>query len=90
MQEFPTGHASHDWIMTRARAGEPILNGVEIPLADLDAAMAQDAVGSGNVEIEVWQAQIEQQRLTCKPALGAARVLDGDLFVLRAIDLVRP
>src|SRR6185312_13850068 len=32
----------------------------EIPLADLDAVVAQNAVGSGGVEIEIREGEVEQ------------------------------
>ena len=61
----------------------------EVALAELDAAMAQDVVGRGAVEIEVRQRVVEQQRLPRELALGAAREGDLDLLVLAAVDLRR-
>src|SRR5947208_13246561 len=59
----------------------------KIPLADLDAALAQDVVGGGGVEIEVRQREGDQ----VLRALQRQRLLraDGkrDLLLFRAVDL---
>src|SRR5450759_3318370 len=60
----------------------------EIALAEFDAAMAQDVVGGGSVEIEIRQTEVEQERLPFELALSA-RKLDNDLLVLGAVDLHR-
>ena len=60
----------------------------EIALAQLDAAMAQDVVGGGGLEIEIRQTEVQQKRLPFELAL-AARKLDNDLLVLGAVDLQR-
>ena len=48
--------------------------------------MPQDVVGRSGVEIEVGQAEIEQQRLASELALAASK-LDSDFLVLSPIDL---
>src|SRR5215813_8422797 len=60
----------------------------EIALAELDAAVAQDVVGGGAVEIEVRQDEIEQQSLPGELALVVAE-LERDVLVLGAVDLRR-
>src|SRR5262245_49759791 len=60
----------------------------EVALAELEAAVAQDVVGGGAVEIEVRQDEIEQQRLAGELALVAAE-LERDVLVLGAVDLRR-
>src|SRR3954470_4022597 len=60
----------------------------EVALAELDAAVAQDVVGGGAVEIEVRQDEVEQQRLPGELALVAAE-LERDVLVLGAVDLRR-
>src|SRR5436190_10000206 len=59
----------------------------EIALADLDAALADDVVGGGGVEIEVRQRVAEQQALAGELAGLAAREGDLDLLALGAVDL---
>src|SRR5205807_8030390 len=60
----------------------------EVALAELDAAVAQDVVGGGAVEIEVRQDVVQQQPLSGELALVGAE-LDRDLLVLGAVDLRR-
>src|ERR1051325_5593268 len=59
----------------------------EIALADLDAALADDVVGRGGVEIEVRQGAAEQQALPGELAGLATRERDLDLLALGAVDL---
>src|SRR6185436_2215561 len=61
----------------------------EIALAELDAALADDVVGRGGVEIEVRQAVAEQQALSGEVARLPAWEGDLDLFPLGAVDLGR-
>src|SRR5438445_4103309 len=59
----------------------------EIALADLDAALADDVVGGGGVEIEVRQRIAEQQALPGELADLPAREGDLDFLALGAVDL---
>src|SRR5205823_11552786 len=59
----------------------------EIALADLDAALADDVVGGGGVEIEVRQGVAEQQALAGELADLPAREGDLDFLALGAVDL---
>src|SRR5258707_11492395 len=59
----------------------------EIALADLDAALANDVVGGGGVEIEVGQGVAEQQALAGELADLPARECDLDFLALGAVDL---
>src|SRR5438876_5010826 len=60
----------------------------EVALANVDPAMAQDVVGGGAVEIEVWQHVVQQESLPGELALVGAE-LERDLLVLGAVDLRR-
>src|SRR5258708_1428837 len=60
----------------------------EVPVAELDAAVAQDVVGGGAVKIEIRQDMIEQQSLPAELALAGAH-FEGDLLVLGTVDLAR-
>jgi hypothetical protein len=60
----------------------------EIALGELDAAMAQDVIRRCAVEIEIRRDEILQQPVPRKFALVGAK-LDGDILVLRAVDLGR-
>src|SRR5882757_4389259 len=59
----------------------------EIALADFDAALADDVVGGGGVEIEIWQRIAEQQALAGELTDLPAREGDLDLLALGAVDL---
>src|SRR5436190_19619944 len=59
----------------------------EIALADLDAALPDDVVGGGGVEVEVRQRVAKQQALAGEIAGLAAREGDLDLLALGAVDL---
>src|SRR3979490_3013195 len=59
----------------------------EVALADLDAALADDVVGGGGVEIEVRQGVAEQQALAGELAGLAAREGDLDVLAFGAVDL---
>src|SRR5215468_9511899 len=72
---------------TRKRTSKRDRRAHEIALAELDAAMAQDVVGGGAVEIEVRQRVGEQQRLAGELARRPARKRDLDRLVLAAVDL---
>ena len=61
----------------------------EVALAELDAALPQDVVGRGDVEIEVRQRIAEQQALALELARVAVRERDADVLVLGAVDLRR-
>src|SRR5215471_12252675 len=83
MQSARPRHASS----TNEHASKRDRRAHEIALAELDAAMAQDVVGGGAVEIEIGQRAGEQQRLTGELARRPARERDLDLLVLAAVDL---
>src|SRR6202034_2687459 len=59
----------------------------EIALADFDAAMAQDVVSRGAVEIKIRQRISQEQRLSGEVARRSARERDLDRLVLAAVDL---
>src|SRR3954447_14812565 len=59
----------------------------EIALADLDAALADDVVGGGGMEIEIRQRTAEQQALAGELADLPAREGDLDFLALGAVDL---
>src|SRR5438045_6479336 len=61
----------------------------EVALADLDAALPDDVVGGGGVEIEVRQRIAEQQALAGELANLPAREGDLDLLAFGAVDLAR-
>src|SRR5215472_14207551 len=53
-------------------AAIPLGNAEKVPLAELDAAMAQDVVGGGGVEIEVGEDEARQVVAAGELKLGAA------------------
>src|SRR5882757_1616273 len=59
----------------------------EIALADLDAALANDVVGGGGVEIEVRQAAAEQQALPGEVHDVAVRRGELDLLGVGAVNV---
>src|SRR5258706_9155530 len=75
------------WAMTRRIAR---LLGIadEIALGELDAVVAQDAVGGGDVAIEIRQRKAEQV-LHPLPLHFARTQLDGQVLLLAAVDLRR-
>src|SRR5579862_4066336 len=57
-----------------------------VPLADLQAIVAQDAVGSGEVEIEIGPGEAEQVLHALERQVVAAD-LEHDVLLLAAVDL---
>src|SRR5258706_9512166 len=57
----------------------------KIGLAELDAVVAQDVVGGGDVEIEIRPGEAEQVGHALEGGILAAQ-LDDDLLVLAAVD----
>ena len=59
---------------------------VDIALADLDAAVAQDGVGHGRVEVDVGQG-MAQQKLHTRVVRFFVAALNNDGLVFRAVNL---
>src|SRR4051812_28303635 len=59
----------------------------EVALADFDAAVAQDAVGDGDVEIEVRQVEAGEKLLARHGRGLAAADREGDVALISALEL---
>jgi hypothetical protein len=59
----------------------------EVTLADLDAAVAEDVVGGGDVKIEVWQREVMEVVRPFHVALNTLAKRENDLAVGGVVDL---
>src|SRR5262245_37858821 len=61
----------------------------KIPFADLDAVMAQNAVGDRGVEIEIREREARQELLALQRELVVRPGREGDVARVRAVELRR-
>jgi hypothetical protein len=61
----------------------------EVRLPDLDATVAEDVVGGGDVKIEVWQREVMEIVRTFHVALNTRAKRENDLAVGGVVDLLR-
>src|SRR4051794_6883718 len=83
----PGSAERHEECRTASGTRDFLVHPQKIPLADLDAVVAQDAVGSGGMEVKIREGEMADELLALQGhgAVGASGKLD--VAVLRAVEL---